>query len=329
VTLGDRRTTPPLDIRRLVDRLIQDSGGQAGPVAIQAGHFMLLPAQGSCIPSVETGRDGDPALDSLRYALSQFSLGTWRAGVAFLAELRHRGQEAHLLTLVNDWQYLRNRTTPDAHRLRSSFYADNRNLFTSYSAILAEVGLDDSVVAPVAQWHPFISEYWLRRRIERRLKRMVKQNGGSGKLSIQRDTLGGTSVILDDFGRACRLLLCGQADCAGEVMELIHILHSSSYRCLINIVPTECELPVNEGTRRALVTFELDDFSALNITTPCISFCSVADRTRPFRAVHVRGERLDCGRVDAYAEPLGLHDDLLSGVFGPCPHTQAAIAASS
>src|SRR4051812_29872918 len=97
----------------LVAQIRSRLGGDTGPIAIQSGHFMLLPANGTCEPSVDTGAPAQHAATSqpgIQEALSRFSLETWRLGAVLLqAHLRlHPG--TRVLTLVNDWQFLRNRS---------------------------------------------------------------------------------------------------------------------------------------------------------------------------------------------------------------------------
>ncbi|GFO81275.1 MAG: hypothetical protein A49_09020 [Methyloceanibacter sp.] len=247
----------------------------SGPVAIHAGHFMLVAKGDTCAPTVAIDSGTEP-IDSngnpLRHRLSQFTLETWRLGATLAAELRASDRQAELLTLVNDWQYLRSSTLPNANTLRHEFYASNPKPFASFMTILEHVGLDETAIMTLGRWNPFVSESWLRRRIERRFKRLIATDDRlATRLAVQRHFDGSQCLVFDDFGRACRLLVCGQSDCAGEVMELIYMLYEQGYRRLVNFIPKECETPVNEGTRRAIALFRLGDFAALNIALPCIA----------------------------------------------------------
>lgn len=88
-------------------------------------------------------------------------------------------------------------------------------------------------------------------------------------------------------------------------MELICMLHAKGYRRLINLIPTECELPVNEGTRRAIAVFGLSDFEALNVAVPCLAAPSSDPDAPPIASItHVAGERVDGGAIEAFAETV-------------------------
>ncbi len=279
------------------------------PTAVHAGHFMLLPTDGACLPSVSmsnccldptTSSHGDP----IRESLNRFALESWRIGSAFARKLKEEGRSTGLTTLVNDWQFLRQRKASEVAALRSAFYSSNRQLFLSYRSILSELGLSDNDILAVGPWSPFVSEYWLRRRIERRLKRIVKNGSHASRLTVEKCLDGPSCIVFDDFGRDCRLLVCGQADCAGEVMELVCMLYEMGFRQIVNVIPAECEIPVNEGTRRAISVFGLADFTALNISLPCLGAPRLDSHGMPRVAVNrVRGERAD-GMVDAFVEPL-------------------------
>ena len=64
---------------------------QQGHVAVQAGHFVLLPQGQECVPCVasETDNAGDQPerRNVILQYLAGFSLATWRIGVRLLAAL--------------------------------------------------------------------------------------------------------------------------------------------------------------------------------------------------------------------------------------------------
>jgi hypothetical protein len=260
-----------------------------GPnTAVQAGHFMLVAGHNGCISTVE-----DTRRDALRVALRRFSLESWSHGVEMVAELKRRRTHSKVLTLVNDWQYVRNRDHPDASLLRSAFYAQQTTVFNPYMHCMKANGLDVKDILPIAKWYPYVSESWLRRRIERRLKRMLTAPLLANELYVERSGDNGADLYFDDFGRACRLLVCGRADCAGEVMELVKLLHECGYRRLINIIPSECSVPVAEGTRRAIKLFRLHDFSAINIALPCLTNSDTNTNSSRIELLRINGEMID------------------------------------
>ncbi len=292
----------------LLDKVKSDQGA----IAIHSGHFMILPNSPVPTPTVAT----QPQVESppsashcnpIKDALNRFSLRTWRLGAALAAALRSDGRDASLLILTNDWQYLRGQAVTNAKDLRRAFYQANKTLFPSYQAILREHDLSDDVVMSVSGWQPFVSEYWLRRRIERRLKRLAKNGGAIAKrLNVETASDGTRRLVYDDLGRACRLLMCGQSDCAGECTELICLLHEQGVRILVNIIPSECEIPVAEGSRRAISLFGLSDLIAINVSLPCLAAAGDPDGGSGVRLTRVTGAVVDDGEVDATAEPIHL-----------------------
>lgn len=304
----------PDAIRAFVTQVLDHLLEPDGMTVVHAGHFMLLPAAGGCAPSVNTTTEQPLPLvegsleppDHILEALSIFASSTWHLGVALAAELAARSRMVRLITLVNDWQFLRAASIPDAPAIRSQFYSSHTRPFPSYADRLNAFGLDDAAVLALPGWYPFISESWLRRRLERRLKRQFRSVSDRTHLSVQDIGDSPRAMIFDDLGRACRLLVCGQADCAGEVMELVYLLQAFGCRQLVNIVPAECEKPVNEGSRRAIALFQLREFVALNISIPCLA-TALDDRPRDHSVrisrVYADQEQAEC-RLTAVVEPV-------------------------
>jgi hypothetical protein len=253
----------------LVEKFVPETLDPTGTTVIHAGHFMLL-FDGSCaVPSVVTVGDSDAfdePMAQIKRALNKFSLETWELGVKYADALRSLGQDFKIITLVNDWQFIRDKNVGDATKVRDQYYRENKTLFPSLIEILKANELDMSCLLSFGDTYPFVSESWLRKRLKKRLSssapnvRMAGHHEGSH--NEEQDY---------DFARACRSLICGQPDCAGEVMELIFTLTQNNCRRLINIIPSECEKPVNEGTRQAIRVFGLEDFLALNISVPCLA----------------------------------------------------------
>lgn len=227
---------------------------------------------------------------------------TWRLGVSLASALRSEGQRAKLLVLANDWQYLRARGTQNAQSVRAEFYRSHIHLFPEYLSVLEAEGCDEGDVVGIGDWHPYISEYWLRRRIERRLKRMTS---GDGTLGLTASS-GMGSIVFDDFGRGCRLLHCGQADCAGEVMEMVILLYTMGFRHIVNFVPSECETPVNEGVRRAICVFRLHSLTAVNVSVPSVSLTSQPTESLNLRATRVWGEQDGTGPVEGFTRAFSI-----------------------
>jgi len=248
-----------------------------GRVVIQAGHFLLLgdPQSDRCVPGICEEVEGNGQVDAsylrgVRARIGVFPLGTWRLGTRLVDQLRKKGTGAFLTTIVNDWQYLPRSRPGEATARRRLFYDRQRDPLPSYFRVLQTHGLDSAAIASIGTHRVFLSEYWLRRRLERHLKAIKRANGvGSGQLHWEKNREGNSCLMLDEpDGKKC-VLECGQSDCAGEVMEMLYLCAIKGFRNVVSFVPAECERPVNEGTRRAMTLFELADFHVTNITLSC------------------------------------------------------------
>jgi hypothetical protein len=244
----------------------------------------------------------DSLSETVHRTLDRFSLFTWHLACATLADAKRHGQQGGLITLVNDWQYLRPRTEPAAVSIRSDFYRRHKEPFPLFLEIMREYGLGGNDCLELAGWRPLLSESWLRRRIEKRLKKLARSEPEIYGLTTESCSENTPQIMFNDFGRACRLLVCGQADCAGEVMELIWLLHEAGCRQLISFVPEECLIPVNEGTRRAIALFRLADFTVVNVSLPCLGGMAGGGPTEGATVGLVSGQNVGDGGVDATVE---------------------------
>lgn len=255
------------EAQSLVQRIATWVANGSSNVAIHAGHFMLLPWQHGCVPAIqEELTDVDESARGLVESLiARFPFNTWTLGVQLTAILRAALYDARLLTLVNDWYFLRGRALADAPQLRRRFYDQNRVLVPTYEHALLQAGLNSDVLMSLGPHPVWISEYWLRRRSERRLKR-TKQAPRRRCVGCDNEPQRG----LDAMARECRRLLCGgQADCAEEMMELLCLLHERHYTSIVNFVPRDCEIPVNKGCKLAFELFGITTIRILNVALPC------------------------------------------------------------
>ncbi|MGA2583736.1 MAG: hypothetical protein ABSG31_10705 [Tepidisphaeraceae bacterium] len=252
----------------LMDRIVRWLALRPGKTAVHAGHFLLLKHQDRCVPAIleEHGEEYPEVRGLIENLIARFPLETWRLGVELTARLNADGHDPSLLTLVNDWYFLRQLAEGEATELRKRFYASHLDLLPTYARALENAGLNQSILTSIGPNPVLISEYWLRRRAERRLKELRHPQ----VRSVSRPD-GTKELMLEDLGRECRRLLCGgQADCADEVLELLCILAEKGFTSLINFIPRECEQPVNKGCVLAIDLFGLHDFRILNIALPCL-----------------------------------------------------------
>lgn len=267
---------------------------------------MLLIHEGRCVPAITDELDsanvGGNLPSTVRDLIMHFPGRTWGYGVELLKVLRSRGVTSSILTLVNDWQYVRHLPNSRLGSLRSHFYTEYCDLFPSYYQIIENAGLTVDCLAKIGNHPVFVSETWLRKRAQRRLRKLPSRADEIGQqISWVSGTTGKADLRFDDLDRACRLLICGHADCAGEMMELVCQLYEHGFRTLVNFVPRECENPVNEGTRRAIALFKYHDFAALNISIPFVRSDMDEAQTDLWRAFSVYGQRQGSGAIETFA----------------------------
>ncbi|MDP6587380.1 MAG: hypothetical protein QF535_22220, partial [Anaerolineales bacterium] len=120
----------------LLDRIVSWVEESSGSTAVHAGHFMLLGLRHSCVPAIleEQDQDDDVTRGLIENLIARFPLKTWQLGVQLISQLQESGNDAKLLTLVNDWYFLRNQG-PDgvATSLRKEFY-ECQSLVPSYES---------------------------------------------------------------------------------------------------------------------------------------------------------------------------------------------------
>lgn len=278
----------------LVAFLLGQLTGDDGPVVIQAGHFLLLGDQATtkCVPGVCEELEGNGKVDEsyvrrVSARIGVFPSATWQLGTRLAVRLREAGRAAFLTTIVNDWQYLPRLRTGEAADRRRNFYSGQPHALQSYLRTLRSHGLDGDAITHLGGHGAFLSEYWLRRRLERHLKGIKRAKGaGSEHLHWDKDEEGNSCLMLDEpDGKKC-LLECGQSDCAGEVMEMLYLAESKGFRSVVSFVPAECERPVNEGTRRAMSVFQLANLRVTNVALSCAGEQSMEEVLKQPRSVH-------------------------------------------
>lgn len=222
------------------------------PVLIQCGHFSLFYDRSSSrlLPDVEQRLPSTNSLPESRTspAVGIFPTFTWDLGAAVAQALHMVGIPCSITTIVNDWQLLKGLDTNLVSRLRRSFYAETSYPPSSYS----QTG---NFRNTTTLYLGYFSEYFLRRRFERRVSRLAKLQPSSGLVWKGRGA-GSRGCLLMKGGDVERpVLQDGKSNCAGEVAEWIFIASALGYKVLINIYPLACLEPVHQG---AALAFELD-----------------------------------------------------------------------
>lgn len=259
------------DLKAILEKELSSEKFNCQPVVIHAGHYFLEIAESGAA----TDRLNHANLDrsELIDHFALFSRETWetacRITAASPAENRPR-----LVILVNDWQYFvpkessRRQREQAAARLREEYYAKTPMLTEFHSRTMTCCGLPQEQILPASRAQWMFSESGLRAKFAATLKSVMKdpvraeQLGISKRLNEDKEPI--ISVKMD--GQQCTLLHCGNAGCAGEVVELLRQLYEEKgVRNFINIFPGCCRVPVENGTEIAQRLFGLDGMEIVNI----------------------------------------------------------------
>jgi hypothetical protein len=248
----------------------------AGPILIQAGHFMV-----SC--DLKTGavwpcvyeemideKSGLSHRDSVRGAIGIFPSVSWLCGLDLATAVARQNGLAQVVTVVNDWQLIPKSWPGGAEEARRAFYANYSAPLDTYRVRLESLGLSTSILARLGKHSGFISENWLRRRLERHIRNMRRLHL-PGSERLYEEICGDHACIrfADSEDESRTMLFEGATNCAGEIVELVHMTNIGGFKTLVNFYPLACQNPVNEGTRVGLRLFELGELVVINVGFSC------------------------------------------------------------
>ena len=258
------------EARPLAEWIAEHLDPSAYPVLIQAGHFMLLgdTSTGQVDPMVIEEAQDPTQRRLFADAVGVFPTFSWILGVELVALLLRRGIRAELCTIVNDWQYIPREWPEGGHLARMAFYEGHRWPLPSQRRILETIELSGEALAdldPNGLHGGFLSERWLRRRLERRLNKAVKKGREIGLGLELRPGKVSPCMIFPTLEGRFELVSDGQANCAGEMTEFVRHTSLAGYKSLVNMYPHPCEHMVTTGTQIGLDLFGLDDLAVLNV----------------------------------------------------------------
>jgi hypothetical protein len=259
------------ELKAILEKELRSEKFNCQPIVIHAGHYFLEIAESG----VATDRLNNPNLDrsELIDHFALFSRETWEMAclitAASPAENRPR-----LVVLVNDWQYLvpkessRRQREQAAARLRREYYTKVPGLTEFHSSTMTSCGLPYGQILSASREQWMFSESELRAKFAATLKSVMKDPIRAEQLGItkQLNEDGEPIISFRAEGQQCTLLHCGNAGCAGEVVELLRQLYEEKgVRNFINIFPACCRVPVERGTEIAQQLFGLDGMEIVNI----------------------------------------------------------------
>lgn len=241
--------------------------GGEGRVVIQAGHYPLDILGNEAIDRLDA-----TATSSLARNFANFAGLSWSVACALTRMLSATTQSVQVMTLVNDWQFLRagaggrRAQVREASLARGRYYSRVPTLPAMHLAILAAQGLGDESVFKWSQERWLFSEDSLRTGLAATLKRL-KAEGRARDLGIVEETTPEGEPIVRvqcSLDHEVCLLYCGNTNCAGEVVELLRVLHERGVRRFVNVFPRECMIPVEAGTVTAHDIFTFDGMLVVN-----------------------------------------------------------------
>ena len=235
---------------------------------IHAGHFALVQRDSAVSDCLNETRFPEVGM-----GFATFAKLTWQAACRVAAN-DSDPRQLRLMVLVNDWQYVaakgasRKQVESVAARGRDQYYRQVSRLPDFHLASLAEFGLNESIVLRHDDDQWLWSELALRNDLNLLLQGILcdpvktRESGLSKHFNID-----GEPVVeaCDDETGTIRLLYCGNTNCAGEVVSLLHRLYFRGVRNFVNLFPSQCNHPVGVGTRIAYKLFGLQDMHVTNV----------------------------------------------------------------
>lgn len=247
---------------------------QGGPCVVHAGHFMVDPS--GCHPIASPQPPSSikgTRREALWRAYGAFPSSSWHVGLELARELREKRVDVRLLTLANDWQLLR-------HALERGTAADRRAHFRKEHPRLPEahqlaalaLGFDPPPLLKLNAECDWVSETWLRRCFERRMRTKLR-TGDCPEFAEECTRSGPTATTCRVDQNSYAVLTGGRAGCTGEIVELNLRLLAAGFFTLVNIVPTECSAHLEAGSRIAAGLFNA---SALRVVNAYVSWTDAA-----------------------------------------------------
>jgi len=235
-------------------------------VVIHAGHFVLESTGGWLSDHLEDDSPPSPINEFV-----DFAHFTWNLAVRAIAE--HPRSRAQVLTLVNDWQFVRfslgarRKAELLADEFRNKYYAQTNTLPEFHNRVLHSFGLSDVCVLKADEQRWLFSERRLRDGLAEALGGLLKQNDRRLHIKVTENGEPIVDVVSPAIGEYS-LLYCGNTNCAGEVVELLRQLYDRGVRHFVNLFPDTCFGPVTTGTLLANELFDLNGMMVINVSIP-------------------------------------------------------------
>lgn len=247
-----------VEFKELRNMIVESLADAHDHVAIHAGHFYLACNDSCPYPLLSEELElqtniPHAILQRAKKEIGTFPMGTFKFAIELYERLEGRG---HIFTLVNDWGDVSMRRNTCARGVRESFYRRYANSETlkAFRLFAQHVGIEMNPLLMGPCKSSLVSETWLRRCFAKRVK----------KSGVARDHLG--NVQFD--GVACPVLVQGQANCAGEVAELLLQLRTMGFTRLVNFYPRVCGGYVKASSEIAR-ELGLEGMKAVHIGLPC------------------------------------------------------------
>ncbi|GAA1007824.1 hypothetical protein Aple_043910 [Acrocarpospora pleiomorpha] len=243
------------ELRAAIDRELASAA--LDELVVMGGHFMLFEEEGTgkLVPGVMEEQSSATMRDRIAGRVGIFPKYTWQLSVDLITSYAELVNDAKLLLLINDWQYVPTGGRP-ASQLRAEFFEGFTGLPDGYAQVLREAGLDAGSVLP-SRKHPLaFPETWLKYRFQKAADKFVKQ-GKLEKRVLESSAKDTEVAFLDEAGNYRTLISCGITGCAGEITEMISEVYQAGYRTIVIFAPGECLSPVRTGVEIALSLYRL------------------------------------------------------------------------
>lgn len=256
-------------VEALIDSIVE---AKLSPCLIHGGHFVLdNKGQQAADYLADNHSESVPAQQ-----FSEFAKKTWRLAIELFRRLQSAGVDPKLMVLVNDWQFLggqgasRREREKDIAKRRSDYYQSVAELPDFHHDLVRSAGIDTESIfkASAEQW--LFSEANLRTSLARSIKDLFDRNLAEERGLTKSFTPSGEPIISveSELEGDFSLLYCGSANCSGEVVELLRIIHGAGFRSFVNLYPEPCLGPVTLGTELARPVYKTKGLEVLNVAVP-------------------------------------------------------------
>jgi len=254
-------------------------------IIINAGHTLVLHdnEHDTSITNILEEQTNDSKIEEIQDIFGDFPTSTFEIGAMIAADGIENGKNMWLTVLVNDWQFIKTdpeRLPHQANKYRQAFYESFKKAPPRiYQEILKKYKLNGKNiwVGCSEEDRYFYRETRLRDRFKREINKRLKQKTNDQILdSCTFDSNKQSRFIGENSGdiyyqdlsgeKWVQVVEGGKANCAGELTQMTkELINNHNAGIIINVLPIECQNPVNLGVAIAYGMYQIAQCKVINV----------------------------------------------------------------